>query len=358
MNYNEKENLKRGLIEEARGVWETQQTGEALTVLKNLEEDLWREVFTEKELAVLRIRMNWVAFPVIPEKEQMKLIAEHLLLPLYDGGFDLKKPFEIKQLLTPISIWPDETVPKLIETFLQNQEKIGDQPRKTKTGKEVLPTIEFWLKDYLDEYGMDKQESVAIMHYLSQSENVNTLNNKEKEVLKRLLLLFESIKVFSIDQIFREVQKIAIKENQANAGARPSLPQPTKQPTTPFVFSQRSAPSLEKTETSGDLIAKRTIKQALESRPQIAAQEITSQPVLLLGKQDPVRPTVQNWLLDYRSRFGISEHTAEDQKSFIEKSPNTKNLSEQERQRVFLVIDSYDNDSLLNVSETNKRLLF
>ena len=364
---------KNELINLARRAWELQVTEDALLILRNLETDLFSKNFDSNWIQGLKIRMQWVAFASLMEKDQLALIKNNLLIPLSDPNFDLQSRFDILRFSTPAAIWPEE-LPKYQDAFLKNNETIGTGQISINHQAPVNPTIANWLKDYIQMYSMDKQNEMVIGQYLFKSPNIKLLSQQEKQTLEKLLLLFEYLKTESIAQLKKEMEIDLISKSQKQGPSRLSMlsstsnqlsttptPSPAPVPAIPSANSTLNPNQTSPQETEpGEASPSQTIplKEALKKFPQIASQKITSQPLTLLGQSGQKTPTVQNWLIDYRSRYGVSENTPDERLEFLTKSPNGKILSEAEKSIVETLINSYDLGSPLNISPTSKRIIF
>ncbi|MEA3273312.1 MAG: hypothetical protein U9Q72_01805 [Patescibacteria group bacterium] len=201
------------LLDSSLIAWENQETEIALDVLNKLSSKSGTEGLSEKWLKELKIRMQWVAFPALIEKDQLELLTKNILIPIHSKGFSLKKAFRIKYLASPTIMW-NESVPRILNAMLKNEELLGSQSISIGDNPKARPTIGNWLKDYVQIYGMDKQNEMAVRKYMTDSINAQSLSLPDKKILEELLLLFESTKIFSIKQIMDEVEKIDKQEKQ------------------------------------------------------------------------------------------------------------------------------------------------
>lgn len=405
--------------------WEYQLIKNTRAVLKILKEEGSALKISEKEKGEIIIKMKWTAFASLPTREQLDLINKNLRLPLYDAGFDLERALSLKFYAVPATAWIDDFVPRAINAFLKNEELLGEKPLSLKPLPGVQqstakPTIGNWVSDYLKIVGMDKHEKIVVQQYMTTSPNAFSLNQEDKKALTKLLNLIEEVKVFSVEQIQREVEKIAAKEKQQNSATQaveteaqrlPSIPKtpvavsrtspaprtaprqvdniavPVRRPAAeilrtpqPVIESNEDGHPAEVTprQTSGpdenayrrpefadaseaftgDLVAQKGIRVALQLHPKIADQLLTRNPITLIDQASTVNPTIQNWILDYRMRYGATGHTKEEQEQYMKRSPNTMRLDETERQRVYTIIKSYDDGSPVPVSEKSGQVVF
>jgi hypothetical protein len=459
------------LLKISQKAWENQDIESAFNSLEKIKLKSGTEGLNENWLKELEIRMKWVAFPALPEREQLALLANYLLIPLNSKEFSLKKALRMKYLASPTNIW-FESVPRILEAIIRNEEHFGSKPIILENNSKANPTIGNWIRDYIKKYGMDKQNEIVIRKYLAESANVQNLSAEEKKKLEELLLIFESTKLFSIKQIVEEAQRIIqrekqkatqkpsskrnledrlnqqvpqsqviqqqvsdqqqiardkiLKEKQLEYQAKqsqkeadtsllsrkypeqnnfnPNQPQyfqPQNQPQQPipqqpfnpeapernqFKQSKVEQPvqSPQKEIPNGQNVnfranlnkqdldeqqknplsekkaykspTQQNIKQVLKNHPQIINQSITARPIILMGRRVP--PTLQNWLIDYRSQFGKIGNTEDERREFLFRSINAKSLSSEERRRLTSIIESHDKGTPLTIDENRGIILF
>jgi len=99
------------------------------------------------------------------------------------------------------------------------------------------------------------------------------------------------------------------------------------------------------------------IRFLAKKNPAILEQKITGNYLIESGTGRSIPSTVKNWLLDYVRIAGSGNHSGLDRGRYLIKSPNAKNLTEDERNLVNKIIESYDSGSPLTV-DINTGLLF
>jgi hypothetical protein len=75
---------------------------------------------------------------------------------------------------------------------------------------QVPASVANWLKDYYTQVGMDKVDTLKVSQYLTNSPNIKLISPEEKDDLKRLLNLFENLKVSSQEFPIFEESVVAI----------------------------------------------------------------------------------------------------------------------------------------------------
>ncbi len=84
---------------------------------------------------------------------------------------------------------------KLENALLANEEVLTSQVFKMK-GKTRKPTIANWIKDFTMEKGTDMFDDLVLSDYIITSPNAKILNDEEKLLLKKLLILYRNLKFF------------------------------------------------------------------------------------------------------------------------------------------------------------------
>ncbi|PID51829.1 MAG: hypothetical protein CR972_05125 [Candidatus Moraniibacteriota bacterium] len=105
-------------------------------------------------------------------------------------------------------------------------------------------------------------------------------------------------------------------------------------------------------------IVKMTLKNALSSYPQILDQVITEQEIISKPFLKPLKPTVKNWIMVYEKLLGVSRHNALERGEFIFRSQVTKNISDEEEQKLSLLFKSRDEDNELVIDPEKKEIIF
>jgi hypothetical protein len=468
----------KDLLKKAKEAWKFDFLDYGREVLEKLKEERIKNALGEDKYSDLKTAMKWLFFPSISENEQMDLISNNLVVLLYNQEFDLEGKFKTLRAATPEFVWADEKVPKLINAFLANKQKLGDvELMDPKENEKVPSTIGGWLKEYVRINGMDKKDEFAVTKYVSDSAAASSLNEEDKKALTRLLKLFEMIKVFTVEQILAEAEKYeenkeyfqkkeleeeliklqqlkkqekeaqaALEEakkkyetqqqafdnplqDQASQEPEASDQQPEITPNNQEIERQAQVQAQAETQNqpqtelesepeqqsgvrqeltsqvreeqqkdakinldlsddlklkskkegnlnkqnynltketesqeikpSGDKnLIRMTLKEAVERFPQIADQTITPYPLQRLNHETEVAPSIQNWIWDYRTRFGVKKHEEDEQMKFLKESPNAQKLNQDEKKRVAMLILSYDEEVPLKIDKVKGLVVF
>ena len=100
------------------------------------------------------------------------------------------------------------------------------------------------------------------------------------------------------------------------------------------------------------------IREIVAKYPKIAETEITAGYIELKGSEDLEDPTIKNWLKDYISHLGYDRHSQMDRTQYLFHSENGKNLSSQDREKLGIVLKSFDENFPLPMDEENGEIVF
>ena len=116
-----------------------------------------------------------------------------------------------------------------------------------------------------------------------------------------------------------------------------------------------------------DLIGEKTIENktieisllyALKQYSQLGEQLVTSFPLKLRIFPSPVRPSIKNWIEDYRSEMGAQRHGMMERGNYLFHSANTKLLSAGERKKLAEILRSLDEDVALKINPDRQEVVF
>ncbi len=116
----------------------------------------------------------------------------------------------------------------------------------------------------------------------------------------------------------------------------------------------RSAPTEQKTIDRVEI----SLMQALGKFEKLGGQQVTNSKIVVKGQNDPVRPTIFNWLRAYRDELGVGAHDAVARGQFLFHSLNGKGLSSDERDQVGMLLKSLDENSPLTIDAGRQEVVF
>lgn len=101
-----------------------------------------------------------------------------------------------------------------------------------------------------------------------------------------------------------------------------------------------------------------SLRTALDRFVAIKNQVITQSRVMVAGARSDAPGTVERWITDYHLAIGQGRHTAIERGNYLFHNRNTKDLPAADRQRVAMVLKSFDEDMPMVVDVATKELVF
>lgn len=105
-------------------------------------------------------------------------------------------------------------------------------------------------------------------------------------------------------------------------------------------------------------IKKLTLVDALKQYPKVGEQLISLSPLRLKNFPAPARPSIGNWINDYRLAIGVQRHGAVERGNYLFQSENAKKLTAADRQKVAYILKSLDEGSALEIDEEKMEVAF
>ncbi|MCX6762732.1 MAG: hypothetical protein NT093_03035 [Candidatus Moranbacteria bacterium] len=105
-------------------------------------------------------------------------------------------------------------------------------------------------------------------------------------------------------------------------------------------------------------LPKLPIREISQRFPKIADTVITAGYIELKNSEELENPTIKNWLKDYISHLGYERHSQMDRAQYLFHSENGKDLNSQDREKLGIILKSFDENIPLPVDEGNGEIVF
>ncbi|NCU41396.1 MAG: hypothetical protein EOM19_01565 [Candidatus Moranbacteria bacterium] len=102
----------------------------------------------------------------------------------------------------------------------------------------------------------------------------------------------------------------------------------------------------------------KNFSQALSIYPRIGQQLVTSEDIVIRGSQEPVRPSVKNWITLYQQEMGPAPHEAFERSNFLFHNKNVLNLSPRDREKITHLLTSLDENIPLPLNIQSQEILW
>jgi hypothetical protein len=144
----------------------------------------------------------------------------------------------------------------------------------------------------------------------------------------------------------------------------------------PVILSKEMQVNLEIAQKISDLVVQRIVNDdsqeksyqaqleklpinvALQKYTDLGEQLITQNRIKLAVFPDLVRPSIKNWLADYTYVVGVSNRDPIVRGNYLFKNENTRNLSEKDREKLALILKSFEEKIPLTINTKIKQVLF
>jgi len=115
----------------------------------------------------------------------------------------------------------------------------------------------------------------------------------------------------------------------------------------------------EEEERMKDMIIEKPIEDLIKEFPNVGEQQIGSQKEIILKRMPvPMKPLIKYWLEDYKEKTGYYQHSNLDRVQYVYHDKNTRNMNEEERRQLNLVLKSSDEGMALPYSTKTKKVDF
>lgn len=105
-------------------------------------------------------------------------------------------------------------------------------------------------------------------------------------------------------------------------------------------------------------IIRLSLSEAIKEYPDIGGQKLTMNPLRLRYSQKLVRPSIRNWIVDFRDNMGVGKHSPIDRGNYLFHGENGKKLTPIERQKVSTILRSLDEGTQLLIDPAKKAVVF
>ncbi|MCK4799622.1 hypothetical protein KAS31_01465, partial [Candidatus Parcubacteria bacterium] len=108
-----------------------------------------------------------------------------------------------------------------------------------------------------------------------------------------------------------------------------------------------------------DTIVSKPIEDLVDRFKAVGEQQIGNQESIKLKSMAvPMRPLIKYWLKDYREKMGYYRHSNIERVQYVYHDKNTKNMNEEERRQLNLILKSVDEGISLPYSTKTKKIDF
>jgi hypothetical protein len=244
------------------------------------------------------IKLKWVAFPYLKSQEVIKLFEENLATAFNIERYPLENFLEALFLTIPLLEDRDIYKQKLREAMLKNNQEITSQELLI-DGKLKRPTIGEWLNEYNKFVGLGKADKLKQVEFFNKNQNFQKLSPEEKEKIKRLIDLYERLKISSLEDEGTEEVTFAFKtEDRIDIYERGRLIESIKLEK-PKIVSTESLPEEETLSSSIKEVSEVEEFKEIEKEVESLKSEIPTPPVESFTYNQIIQNTIEKLKLSF-----------------------------------------------------------
>lgn len=145
------------------------------------------------------IKISFVQMDLLGEEQIISLFKKHFLSILrisIENEISLENKIRAKVFAIPHLFKRDPFLSRLKEALKENIEILGENRIVLKSEeKPKEPSIQNWLADYDNMAGAGEHSEIEISNFLFKNKNTRGLSTDEKQILKKLLIIYERLKL-------------------------------------------------------------------------------------------------------------------------------------------------------------------
>jgi len=191
-----------------------QESGESIELFDAVNELIAKHektIIRNKELYSRYVKilwgLRWKALSSLSSEDQENMFRNNLLFSLRQG-FSVKTWTMGMVRKTEFGTYPDGKKRQMLFSALENNtEHIGNNGIELTGGKNIVPSVQNWIKDYETSLQRHKNKTQSLKDYIDQNVNVQKLEADNQKKLEQVLELFTWLKYPQISGEF-----IAAKE--------------------------------------------------------------------------------------------------------------------------------------------------
>lgn len=303
----------------------------------------------KNEVLELKKKLLFTAFPELPLKQASEVIEKNfldILVSEVDAEEIMNKRF---LALGYGGEEPDRET--LRSAALKNQQQLGDK------------TISQWLQSFEKMFSSPELSETenAAGEFFRREPTIASLKKNDQILLRSLLQTYDQwlreplISIFDavvVHQKLQELEQTGVRTINVNTFKRDYLDAGSEGQRTNVY--QGTSQQKDRSEAPISL----PLLPAISKYNQLAQQPITREKIRVRSQVEPVRPTLMNWLKYYRSELGIGYHDSVQRGEFLYRSENGRRLSDEERERLSLILKSIEEEYPLQIDTVRSEIVF
>jgi len=139
------------------------------------------------------VSLKYIALPRLEKEEVLAILKTDLLLGINLPDYDLY--YKLKEKISSLDTQSDvDDFKRQVQNALQvNNEIVGDK-KIIIGGRELMPSVANWLKDYNAICMSEEFSDTCLEQYFSSNINIVSLPEQKQNLIKKVIILFENLK--------------------------------------------------------------------------------------------------------------------------------------------------------------------
>lgn len=176
--------------------------------LEKLQDEFGANNTESEEYLKILSRLKMLRMALITDEDVTELFSNHTVEMFNDPDMDLFDRVEARQLVYSEFLRFEEVNKRIIEAMHLDEEEIGDAKIFVEGIPEAVPpTVHNWLADYDRTYGTEPQSDLVWLNYVTRGKNSARLNEESRELLRKLIKLYEYLKRENTSELETENEK-------------------------------------------------------------------------------------------------------------------------------------------------------
>lgn len=144
----------------------------------------------------LKVKYGFICLGFLSEKEILELLENHLAIIFEIPNYDLWN--SLKKYLVIFSDYKErDRIKNEIKSILMKNKARISKAALMIDGKEIIGTVENWLRDYHIYLGLEPADRLKFEEYFISSSNIKKVTAEDKEKIKLLFKFYEKLKLSS-----------------------------------------------------------------------------------------------------------------------------------------------------------------
>ena len=208
-----------------------------------------------------------------------------------------------------------------------------------------------WIREYNMKFPLATRNPDSFFEFAATDPRTRNMNDKDRISLMRVLRIYDYLLIsppFDIeDNAVSAILKYRLSSEKPLLEIKKEIMNSIYDHSEDRIVTSRIS-----------LTKKIGLRAALPQFPKIGEQTITSSSLNIKHFDRPVLPSIKNWLYDYTSLLGQGPHDSMQRTNYLFRSENTKNLSSPEREKLGIILKSFDENTPLLVDPENNEIVF